>query len=240
MVKLNKKNIESVNKLLVGLPKELQEIILLKTFDKMAMKCYEDPEYLNICTKDKEKICKQLLMDADYKQDIEKWVGKYNYLVKNLANIVKLISKLEKSDVKIDNKTKITNYMNGPRIFELSEDEYNTIPLDVINFVLKNRNRILYDDDAIAKIYKNVKEGRINNVDKILVKYYIPQEVKNDLIKIVIEKYNKEPNTGTVIDVMNNINIMMVEVLLQFGANKYITKNEFKKFGYKEFENIYK
>lgn len=238
MVKLTKKNVDTVSKILEELPKELQEIVILKTFDKLAIKCYEDPEYLNICSKDKEKISKQILMEAEYK-DIENWVGKYDYLVKHLLNIVKIISKLDGSNIKLENKTKITNYINGPKIFEIDEEQYNKIPIDVINFILKNRNRILYDEKIIEKIYKYVDDSKINEVEKILIKYYVPQEIKNDLAKKAIEKYNREPHSGTAMDIINNKNINMVEYLAQFGANKYLIKSEFKKFGNTTFENIY-
>lgn len=242
MAKLNKKNVDIANKLLEDLPVELCDIILLKTFDKLAKRCYEDPEYLNICSKDKERICKQILIDAKYDIDESKWVGKYKYLVDNLIKIAELISKTDNTKVKIDNKTQIVNYVNGPRIFELSESEYKKIPEDVINFALKNVKGIKDDADVYkegGKLYTAFQKKKSNELFKLLKKHYVPIGVKNDLVRLAIQRYNREPNTNTMMDTLTNGNMILIEQLAQYGASKYVMLDEFKRQGNMVFFNMY-
>lgn len=242
MAKLNKKNVEIANKLLEDLPIEICDIILLKTFDKLAKRCYEDPEYLNICSKDKERICKQILIDAKYIVDDTKWVGKYKYLVDNLIKLAELISILDNTKVKMDNKTKIVNYVNGPRIFELKESDYKKIPEDVINFVLKNMNRITDDPEVYkegGRLYNAFKKKNTKELFRLLKKHYVPIGVKNELVKMAIERYNNEPNGNTIMDMLVNSNMLLIEQLAQYGASKYVILDEFKKWGNMVFFNMY-
>lgn len=241
MSKFNKKNLEIASKYIEDLATELRDVILLKTFDKLAMKCYENKEYSTICLQDKETICKQILVEGDFTNDINNWTGKYSYLVKHLLNLIKTISLHDQVKVKIENKSKITNFVNGPRLFELSKEQYEQFPEDFINFILKNRKGVEDDQNIYLpgnKLYIAIENGKMNEIDKILKKYYIPQNVKDELVKMIIKKYNNEAKTNIIAD-FNNINISMVEIFAQYGANKFVIIDEFKKYGNTEFQKMY-
>lgn len=243
-MKLTKEKLKKADKLLDELPMHLKEIVLLKTFDKMALMCYEDSiSYKNFCTEDKEILCKQILIDFEFTNELEKWPGRYHYLVENIMKLLQIISKKENKPIKNLKSTFIVNYINGPKIFDISEEDYKKIykkvPLDVIDFILLQKTKIKFDKNIDQQLFKTIEKADLKELDKLLYKYFISQNTKNSGVIVAIEKYISQPHSGTVFDSFNNNYIKIIEQLAQVGADKGVILEQFKKYKISDFMQMY-
>jgi hypothetical protein len=91
----------------------------------LAEACEKNPKLLNICKGHSQILCKVALEQSGYTQDINKWNGRYCYIIKYLLDV---ISK-SKNKISLTQKDKILKTIKDRRL---------DIPKNVIKFIEKN------------------------------------------------------------------------------------------------------
>lgn len=91
----------------------------------LAEACEKNPKLLNICQGHSQILCKVALEQSGYTQDINKWNGRYCYIMKYLLDVI------SKSKSKISLKQK-------DKILKIIKDRRLDIPKNIIKFIEKN------------------------------------------------------------------------------------------------------
>lgn len=150
--------------------------------------CERNPKLLNICKGHSQILCKVALEQSGYTQDINKWNGRYCYIMKYLLDV---ISK-SKRKLSLNQRDKILKTVKDMRL---------DIPKNVIKFVEKNHmsmqtgkgpedknnifDKYLKEIDELSDEL-NTKE-MYKKIDDLL--YDLSQE---NSLKIKLEQLNKE------------------------------------------------
>lgn len=91
----------------------------------LAQACENNPKLLNICKGHSQILCKISLEQSGYTQDINKWKGRYCYLVKYMLDVI------SKSNVKFSLKQK-------DKLLKTIKEKHLEIPKNIIKFIEKN------------------------------------------------------------------------------------------------------
>jgi hypothetical protein len=91
----------------------------------LAQACEKNPKLLNICKGHNQILCKLALEDSGYMEDLNKWKGRYCFLIKHLLTVI------SKTNTKISLKQK-------DKILKTIKDRHIDIPRNVIKFIEKN------------------------------------------------------------------------------------------------------
>lgn len=91
----------------------------------LAKECQKNPSLINICKGHSQSLCKLALQQSGYTNGLDKWHGRYCFVVKHLLKIIN----------KSDKKVKLSN---GKKLLDIIKQEKLKVPKDIQRFIQKN------------------------------------------------------------------------------------------------------
>ena len=91
----------------------------------LAKECQKNPSLINICKGHSQSLCKLTLQQSGYTNGLEKWHGRYCFIVKHLLKVINTS----------DKKVKLAN---GKKILDIIKNKKIKVPKDVQRFIEKN------------------------------------------------------------------------------------------------------
>lgn len=91
----------------------------------LAKECQKNPSLINICKGHSQSLCKLALQQSGYTNGLDKWHGRYCFIVKHLLKIINKSGK----------KVKLSN---GKKILDIIKKEKIKVPKDIQRFIQKN------------------------------------------------------------------------------------------------------
>lgn len=111
----------------------------------LAQECKKNPSLISLCKGHNQSLCKLALQQSGYTNELDKWHGRYCFVVKHLLKVI------NHSDKKLKLK-------NGKKILDIIKSEKLKIPQDIQRFIQKNIiNQLGGGDDDIPNISKSEK-----------------------------------------------------------------------------------
>lgn len=192
------------------LPIEIKKKIVeeMVPSEQLAMECYKDTDFSELCKEYKNSFCKDVLRKAKLTKDLSKWNNRYCYLLEELLKIIRIFKRnivffkgYDKEKKLSLSLSELVSYMDSLNLcLSLKEEDFNQISNEIINFVQKN-SRDSDEEYPKDKLYEATKSGDYKYVFQILKKYFVPVEIKNDLIKVAVSQFDKSNrNYGKIIE----------------------------------------
>ena len=183
----SKEQIRTTYRSALPLPFEMRKKVVEKiaTPVQLAMECYKNPKFSILCKDYRQSLCKETLVKSNYNKDLANWDERYCYLLEELIKLIRIINRNSDTNLSLSQLIRFVNSAN--LCLNITESDFNTIPTEIINFIQKNREG--NSDESYPKeiLYDATKSGDLLTVDRILKKFFVPIEVKNDLIKIATD-----------------------------------------------------
>lgn len=197
---MDKQKIKETMKL--KLPIEIKKKIIddLVDQEQLAMECYKDPDFSDICKNYQQSFCKDVLLKANFKKDLDKWKNRHCYLLEEIFKLIRIINRNIEVNLTLAN---LVPLVCGFRFcLSLTESDFDKIPNEIINFIQKNERGISDKEFSKESLYNATKTGDYKEANKILNDYFVPIEIKNDLLKIAVDQFilQKKRNYGEIID----------------------------------------
>lgn len=197
----------------------------------LAIECYKDPEFSDICKDYRQSLCKDALIAAKLTVGLSEWDKKYCYLLEELLKLVRIINKNTESQNNLQNLKEICN--SYKLSLSLTETDIDQIPIDIINFVQKNNK--LKTPFPKDELFIATTEGKYIHVGEILSNFFVPLKIKNHLIKIAVDNFSKnEESYGNIIDsllfsgatdifypIKEAVNTNNLELIIRYSSSSY-------------------
>lgn len=153
--------------------------------ETLSQACKKNSNLLKICKGHSQILCKLALEDAGYKEDLNKWNGRYCFLVKHLIDI----TLKGKGKVSLKQKDKLLKIINERRL---------DIPKSVIKFIEKNNDSI---QRGKGPGEKNIFDTYLEEIDTLIDEH----KKKETLQKIddVLKDLNDQNTLQVKIDELN-------------------------------------
>lgn len=138
----------------------------LKTLSQM---CEKNNKLLNICKGHNQILCKLALENAGYTKDLDKWKGRYCFLVKHLIDV----TLKAKSKVSLQQKDKLLKVISERRL---------DIPKTVIKFIEKNNSSV---QKGKGPEEKSIFDKYLEEIDTLIDKHKQKENLQkiDDLLK---------------------------------------------------------
>ena len=126
----------------------------------LAKECQKNPSLINICKGHSQSLCKLALQQSGYTNGLDKWHGRYCFVIKHLLKIINKSGK----------KVKLSN---GKKILDIIKKEKLKVPQDVQRFIQKNSlNQLGNGPETPETPYNDVFKDLSDTPNDIL-KYYV-------------------------------------------------------------------
>jgi len=152
----------------------------------LAQACEKNPKLLNICKGHSQILCKISLEQSGYTQDINKWNGRYCYLMKYILDII------NKSNSKISLKQK-------DKILKIIKERRLDIPKNVIKFIEKNK--IGGSVQSGKGPENNIFDKYLEEIDELSDKLKNKEVYKK--IDVLLDELNQEHSLKVILEELN-------------------------------------
>jgi hypothetical protein len=153
----------------------------------LAQACEKNPKLLNICKGHSQILCKISLEQSGYTQDMNKWNGRYCYLVKYMLDII------SKSKVKISLKQK-------DKLLKTIKDRRLDIPKNVIRFIEKNHMGVGVQSGKGPE--NNIFDKYLQEIDELSEE--LKQKEIYKKIDSLLDDLNQEHSLKVILEELNN------------------------------------
>jgi hypothetical protein len=145
----------------------------------LAKECQKNPSLINLCKGHSQSLCKLALHQSGYTNGLEKWHGRYCFVVKHLLKVINSSSK----NIKLK---------NGKKILDIIKSKKLNVPKDIQRFIQNNLiNQKGSGDDVSTPetpfntMFKNKPvsemDKMLEELDKIIELEHRTHQIRNNL-----------------------------------------------------------
>lgn len=235
-----------VDTLLGNLQNHIISVIYLKLFKNFASTCLDNinnefySRYCYMIDDYKELFSKNGLTEYGYIRGLKNWDGKYYYILGKILKMRQLIRQYSSRVLPlIITRSILIDSIDRGIMSNFTEEEMNEFSDDVLDFILRQKPKVRKCDDIQERILEERDDGNIISLQEIFEHEFVPQNIRNSLIEMVIEKYNRDgaPSLkydGEIFynsDNSVNMDITILNILLENGSNRFVAIKNLVKYG---------
>lgn len=171
----------------------------------LAQECEKNPSIINICKGHRQILCKLLLEQSGYTSQLDKWYGRYCFLIKNMFKVI------HKSKYTIPLK-------NSKKLLEFIKNKKIKIPKDVERFIKNNIHQKGAGEQDFLPIALTS-----SNVDKVLTNLGDIDNIQHRINELQNTQGNEEKQTKKLQSLYNELDSKKLENANIAEARKILT-----------------